>query len=158
MYNRVKAIDYAIKWWNKRNPNFYDFDSLGGDCTNFISQCLNYGDIPMNYSPNGWFYNNINSRAPAWTGVEEFYKFSTSNISNLGVKAKKCTIHEVEEGDIVQLKLRGEDRFHHSMIITKIKGEKNLSNILITCHTYNFVNRPLVTYNILDIRFLKILN
>ena len=40
MYDRQKAVDYALTWALDRNPKFYDFSSLGGDCTNFISQCI----------------------------------------------------------------------------------------------------------------------
>ena len=28
------------KWATRRNPKYYNFDKLGGDCTNFISQCI----------------------------------------------------------------------------------------------------------------------
>lgn len=157
MYLRHKAIEYAYKWWNARNPAFYNFDDLGGDCTNFVSQCLYFGGITMNYNYLGWYYNNLNSRSPSWTGVEEFYNFSINNKSN-GVRAKLCNMQEVEIGDIVQLKLLDENRFHHTMLITKILGEKTLNNILVTCHTYDAKDMPLIYYNIDDIRFLKILN
>jgi len=40
IYNRNKAIEYAHKWSHGRNPVYYDFDNIGSDCTNFISQCL----------------------------------------------------------------------------------------------------------------------
>ena len=36
-YNRNAAIEYAKKWAYKRNPNYYNFDLNGGDCTNFVS-------------------------------------------------------------------------------------------------------------------------
>ena len=35
-----KAVRYAGKWAYGRNPAYFDFDGLGGDCTNFISQCI----------------------------------------------------------------------------------------------------------------------
>ena len=37
-YNRNAAIAYAKKWAYKRNPNYYNFDLNGGDCTKFVSQ------------------------------------------------------------------------------------------------------------------------
>ena len=37
-YNRQKAIEYAKKWAYGRNSNYYNFDSVGGDCTSFVSQ------------------------------------------------------------------------------------------------------------------------
>ena len=72
-YDRQAAVDYAHQWAYFRNPQFYDFNSIGGDCTNFVSQCVFAGTGVMNYTPNtGWFYINLNYRAPAWTGVTFF--------------------------------------------------------------------------------------
>lgn len=42
-YDRISAVNYAKKWALSRNPKFYDFDPIGGDCTNFISQCIYAG-------------------------------------------------------------------------------------------------------------------
>ena len=50
-YDRQAAVDYAHRWAYHRNPNFYNFDELGGDCTNFASQCLYAGTGVMNYTP-----------------------------------------------------------------------------------------------------------
>ena len=157
MYDRQKAIDYAYKWWNSRNPNFYNFDNLGGDCTNFVSQCLYAGGIEMNKNILGWYYINLNSRSPSWTGVEQFFEFATTNTSILGVKAKVITISDIEIGDVIQLMQYGE-RFHHSLFVTKIIGEKKLNNIYITCHTRDSKDKNLSDYNFQKIRFLKILN
>ena len=50
-YNREKAIEYAHRWAFFRNPNFTNFDEMGGDCTNFVSQCLLAGGAMMNTTP-----------------------------------------------------------------------------------------------------------
>lgn len=39
-YNPEKAIAYAQKWAYSRNPIYSDYSDLGGDCANFVSQCL----------------------------------------------------------------------------------------------------------------------
>ena len=39
-YEREKAVQYAKKWAYGRNPEYFNFDPIGGDCTNFISQCI----------------------------------------------------------------------------------------------------------------------
>ena len=39
-YDRAAAVLYAHRWAYGRNPAFYDYEELGGDCTNFASQCL----------------------------------------------------------------------------------------------------------------------
>ena len=75
-----KMIDYAAKWAYSYNPDFYDFTELGGDCTNFISQCVYAGGAVMNYTPDtGWYYIALSERAAAWTGVEFFARFVLNN-------------------------------------------------------------------------------
>ena len=67
---------YAHKWAYKRNPDYYDFDPVGGDCTNFTSQCVFSGDAVMNYTPDfGWYYIDANRKSPAWSGAFEAYFF-----------------------------------------------------------------------------------
>ena len=75
-YDRKAVVAYARRWAFARNPQYYNFDRLGGDCTNFASQCLFAGCGVMNFTPTfGWFYLDLQNRAPAWTGVEYFYQF-----------------------------------------------------------------------------------
>ena len=75
-YNRKKAVEYAIKWAYKRNPKYYNFDSVGGDCTSFISQCIYAGSGIMNYKKHiGWYYNSSSDRTASWSGVEFLYNF-----------------------------------------------------------------------------------
>ena len=50
MYNRQKVYEYAKKWAYGRNPKYYNFDPVGGDCTNFVSQCIYSGCGQMNYN------------------------------------------------------------------------------------------------------------
>ena len=75
-YNRERAVEYAQKWALSRNPLFFDFTGGGGNCTNFASQCLLAGSLTMyEAQPFGWYYRSVTDRAPAWTGVNEFYEF-----------------------------------------------------------------------------------
>lgn len=79
-YDRTKAVAYAEQWAYSRNPAYYSFNAIGGDCTNFISQCIYAGSGVMNYSnTNGWYYRNVNDRSPSWTGVEFLYNFLVNN-------------------------------------------------------------------------------
>lgn len=48
-YQREKAVEYAKKWAYRRNPKYYNYDGVGGDCTNFVSQCIYAGCKVMNY-------------------------------------------------------------------------------------------------------------
>jgi len=44
-WDRDAAQDYALDWeGSSRNPNFKDFTGSGGDCANYVSQCLHAHD------------------------------------------------------------------------------------------------------------------
>jgi len=47
-YNPTKAVQYADKWWNKRNPAFLSYGF--NDCANFVSQCLIAGGLSLKSS------------------------------------------------------------------------------------------------------------
>ncbi len=42
---------YAHLWAYGRNPRYYDYEGIGGDCTNFASQCIYAGAGVMNDTP-----------------------------------------------------------------------------------------------------------
>ena len=156
MYDREKAIEYARKWAYARNPQYYSFDDIGGDCTNFVSQCLYAGCGVMNYTPDlGWYYNSLNDRSAAWTGVEYFYNFLVSNREN-GPYGEEQPLTNAETGDIVQLSFDG-IKFTHNLIITRIILFPSPDNILIACHSFDSLDRRLSTYDYKLARLIHIL-
>lgn len=149
-YNRTLAVDYARKWALGRNPAYYNFEEIGGDCTNFASQCIYAGAGVMNYTPVlGWYYNSAYDRTPSWSGVEYLYNFLTTNKS-LGPHAREVSASEARPGDIVQLGTASGD-FYHSPVITAVSPE-----ILVCAHTYDAYDRPLSSYIFDKVRFLHI--
>ena len=100
-YNRQKVYEYAKKWAYGRNPKYYNFDSVGGDCTNFVSQCIYAGIGQMNYTPTfGWYYIDGNNKSASWTGVEFLYNFLISN-NSVGPRWEKAEIRDLEIGDVI---------------------------------------------------------
>ena len=155
-YNRQAAVDYAKTWALSRNPAYYDFTGIGGDCTNFISQCLYAGTGVMNYTPTfGWFYINASRRAPAWTGVNYLYNFLIKN-QTIAVFGEEVPIEEVQLGDIIQL-ARTDVGFYHSLIITDVGDLPSVDNILICTHSIDSLDRALNTYEYDTLRCLHIL-
>lgn len=97
-YHRNDALLYAKKWALDRNPRYLDFENMGGDCTNFASQCIYAGSGVMNYTPvKGWYYNSGRDRTPSWTGVEFLYNFLVGNQS-VGPYAAEIEEAEAEPG------------------------------------------------------------
>ncbi len=155
-YNRQQALDYAHKWANARNPKYTDFEKMGGDCTNFISQVIYAGSGVMNYKHTfGWYYINSNKRAPAWTGVDYFYNFITNN-KGPGPFGRKVDISEIKLGDIVQLSFVGGNNFNHSLVVVSLGNPIRINNIKIATHTINRDYYPLSNYMYKDIRFIHI--
>ena len=151
-YDRNKVIGYATKWALSRNKKYYDFSLIGGDCTNFVSQCVYAGCRVMNYRLlAGWFYSSPSLRAPAWTGVNEFYNFATSN-QGIGFYAEECLKKDVEIGDVVQLGNYDGD-FYHTLIVSKILDGR----IFVCSHSNDALNKPLENFLIKKIRFLHVL-
>ncbi len=152
LYNRDMAVTYARKWAYKRNPKYYNFDNIGGDCTSFVSQCIYAGSKIMNYKKHvGWYYNSVNDRSPSWSGVEYLYDFLTTNQS-VGPSAKVTDISNMEIGDIVQLKFSNMSNFSHSLLVV----DKINSEIYVATHTDDSYNRNLSSYTYEGIRFLHI--
>ena len=155
-YDRTAAVQYAHKWAYGRNPAFYDYEYLGGDCTNFASQCIFAGCGIMNFTPTyGWYYIDANQKAPAWTGVPYLYNFLTRREISIGPVAKDSSLEEMRPGDIVQLSFKGEE-FQHCPVVVSTGFPPTLENTLIAAHSYDADNRPLSTYEFRKIRFLHI--
>lgn len=155
-YNREAAVAYAHKWAFGRNPRYYDFERLGGDCTNFASQCLFAGCGVMNYKPVfGWYYRSARDRAPAWTGVEYLHNFLVRPEATAGpaaVVSRELAI--VQPGDVVQLRFDG-SVFQHSPVVVEVRGA-TADDILVAAHSLDADFRPLSSYEYAEYRVLHI--
>lgn len=149
-YDRAAAVAYARRWALARNPAYHDFERLGGDCTNFTSQCIYAGARVMNFTPvMGWYYRSLSDRSAAWSGVEYLWNFLTRNRS-VGPYGHPVPWWEAEPGDIVQLGTESGD-FYHSPFITAVTPE-----ILVAAHSDDALDRPLASYSYGTARFLHI--
>ena len=157
-YRREEAAAYARHWAYGRNPEFYDYERIGGDCTNFASQCIYAGTGVMNYTPTfGWYYIDEDNIAPAWTGVEYLHNFLIRSEISPG---PICTVTQdltvAEPGDVIQLIFEG-DVFQHSPVVIATDGSGLPSGIQVAAHSYDADCRPLDSYTYQQYRVLHIL-
>lgn len=149
-YRREDTVAYAEKWALGRNPRYYSFDGMGGDCTNFASQCVFAGCGVMNYTPNvGWYYNSPGDRSPSWSSVEHLHDFLVKNRS-AGPYAVETDAGDIRPGDLVQL--GNAEHFYHTPVVIAVEKD----GIYIAAHTFDALLRPLNSYFYSRIRYLHI--
>ena len=149
-YNRDAAVAYARKWALGRNPAYYNFEHIGGDCTNFASQCIYAGAQTMNFTPDlGWFYRTSYDRTASWSGVEYLYNFLVNN-QGIGPYARVVSHKKAQPGDLVQLGTEN-GSFYHTPVIIDVTPE-----IMVAAHTNDALDRPLSSYDYEIARFLHI--
>lgn len=148
-YNRVNMYEYARKWALSRNPKYYNYEYIGGDCTNFVSQCIYAGCGEMNYNRlSGWYYINANNKSPSWTGVEFLYDFLISN-QGAGPRGVESSIDRLEIGDIIQLSFDGRS-FGHSLVV--VGNGDDLESTFVAAHTFDVFGKKVAEYGFERIR------
>lgn len=139
-YDGQRAADYARKWYNKRNSDYYNFDAVGGDCTNFASQCLYAGAGIMNYLRDvGWYYISPQDRAAAWSSSPHLIKFLLNNDGE-GPFGILRELQRLEIGDLIFLNNSYE--YYHTLVVTGFSGDIPL----VSAHTDDSYMRRLNTY------------
>lgn len=131
-YNRLKAVQYAERWWNSYNPAYKKFEV---DCTNFISQCLHVGGAPMRGYPNrgtGWWLKK-NNWSYSWAVAHSLRLYLSK--SAIGLRAKEVSSpDQLLLGDVICYDFEGDGRFNHNTIVT---GKDAYGMPLVNAHTYN---------------------
>jgi hypothetical protein len=125
---KVYAVDYALKY----NPNYSRYDGVGqgGDCTNFASQCIKEGGIPID----GTWFKDSN----AWIRVIALRNW----LINKGYARELTWQENAKEGDLVQLK-DSDGIWYHSLVIT-YKGTGG--ELYVSCHSGNARNVAITNY------------
>lgn len=131
-YNRLKAVQYAERWWNSYNPAYKKFEV---DCTNFISQCLHTGGAPMRGHPNrgrGWWLQN-NIWSYSWAVANSLRLYLSNSTSGLRARVVSSA-DQLVIGDVICYDFEGDGRFNHNTIVT---GRDANGMPLVNAHTYN---------------------
>ncbi len=133
-YQRELAVQYANQYWNQPNPGFVTFHV---DCTNFVSQCLYAGTLPMDYTmkrDSGWWYKGYVQGKEWWS-----YSWAVAHALQLyllqsgrGIAVQSA--RELELGDVISYDWNGDGRYQHSTIVT---AHNSNQEPLVNAHTYS---------------------
>ena len=141
-YDREAAVSYAHNWWNTDidgdgvhddyNPayNYYPYDPVthsGGDCTNFVSQCLRYGGI--RFSSDDGYVDNKGCLIRA-TELSPALLSSSHGGKTSGT---------LKIGDVASLSVPTKQYVHSIMIVVT-------APVLFAAHTSDKDNEPLELY------------
>ena len=127
-YQPKKAVYYARKHAVHYNKSFMTFNNRGGDCTNFVSQCLNYGDLPMTSTWKPYSYS--------WIRVNELYYYLLR--AGIGTDITKDKYYKI--GSVIQFYSNQKGFFSHSGIITSALPN---GDYLYCCHSRDKLDFPL---------------
>lgn len=170
-YDRDAAVAYAMKWVSPvktvRNDQYESYDDLGGNCTNYISQCIHAGGIPMDTHGEPevqwkWYGDAVdesqtpNGRSASWPGVPEFYYYCMNNTGYGMAASVDENLYSGEKADILQY---GTDNaWKHSVIITNVVKDSsgNTTDYLINSNTTDRINYPASAYSYYKQRLIKI--
>ena len=162
MFSRTDAAQYIYAYTISPNRAYYDYSADGqpGDCTNFISQVLHAGGLPMtppvSKPTNGdWYYYGPDwgrGRSSSWTTARNF-RYYWAEISGVGAKkayaqkvlsAAAFAISELwyqiylylEPGEIIQYANAGGVTYH-SQAVHRTPYEQGEYKVSVGQHTGN---------------------
>lgn len=143
-YRREQAVAYADTWWNQPNPQYEEFEA---NCTNYVSQCLFAGEVPMHYTnrrDSGWWYKGRQQKGKEWWSyswaVSRSLTAFLSKSRSKGLRAVEVDrADKLELGDIIVYDWNGNNTFQHSTIVTAFdsKGQPLVNaNTVASKHRY----------------------
>ncbi|WP_055070082.1 amidase domain-containing protein [Clostridium massiliamazoniense] len=127
-YDLDKTIDYALKHALNYNNAYKNFDNNGGDCTNFVSQCLHAGGLPLS---SAW-----KPYRDSWINVNLLRNYLIYN--SLGIESS--TIDDDIIGSTIQFYNSELNRYSHSGIVTSKLSNGDYG---YCAHSYDKLNYPL---------------
>lgn len=131
---------YAHQWAYGRNPAFYDYENVGGDCTNFASQCVFAGSGDDELHPG--FRLVLHRRQPEVPLLDRgalFLEFHDQAGALRRPVAQPCALEDLQPGDLVQLSFNGQE-FQHTPVVVRVTAPITLETVLIAAHSYDADN------------------
>lgn len=164
-YDRQGALDYAVQYSNDRNDDWANYEGLGGNCQNYVSQCLLAGGIPMDTQGDAvwkWYGDTVandqtaSGRSSSWSGVDEFLAYAAGN-RGYGLAALTDAPYETgQPGDLIQMGEGGDWR--HVVIISRPvqDTEGRTIDYLVCSNTSDLENWPASLYGYPELALTRI--
>ena len=128
-------LAYAFAHWSTETYNlatYGEFNSVGGDCMNFVSQTLIARGIPMTA---GWSFTSPTKYTGSWIYTPSFENYLLAKGPELGFT--RLTVDQRDQvavGDIVVFDWNSNDSADHIQIVTDIRVVDGKQQILMVGH------------------------
>lgn len=162
-YDPSAAVGYANRWWDKRNPAYPNFSKsgMGGDCANFISQCLFAGGLAWALGPPGkynmaqyWWCKPGATERDRDPKITFSWKVTGSFRLHWRKRVAKYTVQTPEQmlrdwnswlqtlslGDVIQL-THPDGRPYHTLLVCQHREREQ--DFLLAAHDYDTNTRSL---------------
>ncbi|MEW6558489.1 MAG: amidase domain-containing protein, partial [Elusimicrobiota bacterium] len=136
-YDRIRAVNYADTWAYSRNTDkYYDYENVGGDCTNFVSQCLIAGGIRFGSGQASYIDDKgCIIRVADMPGALQNFHGATISVNTIPSNLKV--------GDVISLG-DNEDPYIHTIFV--VQPGNTADTLLVASHTDDSYGRPLQVY------------
>lgn len=124
-YDSSTAVSYAHRYAFDYNPAYSNYNSIGGDCANFVSQCLRAGGLEMT---DGWYWYSYDERSTSWASCSNMYNY----FKNAGYTIiENPSDDELYDGNPVLYYSSSKGRWSHAAICV---GHDGSGNALVSAH------------------------
>ena len=164
-YDRKKALEYALKWVDKRNSAWPKYSS---NCQNYASQVVYSGGVPMDYYGSAskhlqWksYSSSLNEKETAsglvytWTYVPYFATYAKNN-TGYGLCARVDeNLYYAEAGDVIHVGTNGPTR-HALVVVGTVKKDGKVIDVLVNSNTIDLENYPISAYSYPYLSLIKV--
>ena len=127
-------LQYAFAHWSTETYNlasYGEFNSVGGDCMNFVSQTLIARGIPMTA---GWSFTSPSKYTGSWIYTPSFENYLLASPQLGFTRLTADQRDQAEVGDIVVFDWNDNDSADHIQIISDIRVVDGKQQILMVGH------------------------
>lgn len=132
-YNPQAAVEYSDKYAISYNSSYSNYNSIGGDCANFVSQCLYAGGLKMT---DGWYWKSYEERSGSWSYCPSQVEYMSKNCGTL---VENPSDSQVLKGNPVYYYSASKNRYSHAAICVGV----NSSNVpIVNAHNNDRYHVP----------------
>ncbi len=154
-YDREAAVAYARQFVGQRSEDWADYGEQGGNCQNFVSQCLSAGGIPMDTQGEKtwkWFGAAVDETSEdrgcslSWINVDYFYAYARDNQGYGLCAGTGADFWSGRPGDLIVMGTPSD--WNHIVIITEVIKDENgqVVDYLICSNTLDVKDFPVSAY------------